>query len=37
MFTQTAMATPMIGLYLLSIALAWLFGKKRQPEIDSAE
>ena len=37
MFTQTAMATPMIGLYLLSIALAWVFGKKRQPEIESAE
>ena len=29
MITQTAMAGPMIGLYLLSIGLAWLFGKKR--------
>ena len=28
MFTQTAMAGPMIGLYLLSILLAWAFGKK---------
>ena len=28
MFTQTAMAAPMIGLYLLSILLAWIFGKK---------
>ena len=28
MFTQTAMAGPMIGLYLLSIPLAWAFGKK---------
>ena len=28
--TQTAMAAPMIGLYLISIALAWLFGKKRR-------
>ena len=30
MFTQTAMATPMIGLYLFSIVLAWMFGKKKQ-------
>ena len=29
--TQTAMAGPMILLYLLSICLAWLFGKKREP------
>ena len=29
--TQTAMAAPMILLYLLSILLAWLFGKKREP------
>jgi sec-independent protein translocase protein TatC len=29
MFTQTAMAGPMVGLYLLSILLAWLFGKKK--------
>jgi sec-independent protein translocase protein TatC len=37
MFTQTAMAAPMIGLYLLSIGLAWMFGKKRtpDPELDS--
>ena len=34
MFTQTAMATPMIGLYLLSIVLAWLFGKKRKTNAD---
>jgi sec-independent protein translocase protein TatC len=26
--TQTLMAAPMIGLYLISIAIAWLFGKK---------
>jgi sec-independent protein translocase protein TatC len=30
MFTQTAMATPMIGLYLFSILLAWIFGKKKK-------
>jgi sec-independent protein translocase protein TatC len=29
MVTQIAMAGPMILLYLLSIALAWMFGKKR--------
>jgi sec-independent protein translocase protein TatC len=29
MFTQVAMAGPMILLYLLSIGLAWAFGKKR--------
>jgi sec-independent protein translocase protein TatC len=32
MITQTAMAGPMILLYLLSIALAWIFGRKRQAE-----
>jgi sec-independent protein translocase protein TatC len=32
MITQTAMAGPMILLYLISIALAWLFGKKRVTE-----
>jgi sec-independent protein translocase protein TatC len=31
MITQTAMAGPMILLYLLSIGLAWAFGKKRTP------
>jgi len=31
MFTQTAMAGPMVLLYLLSILLAWLFGKKKEP------
>jgi sec-independent protein translocase protein TatC len=28
MVTQTALALPMIGLYLLGVAIAWLFGKK---------
>jgi Sec-independent protein secretion pathway component TatC len=32
MFTQTAMATPMIGLYLFSIILAWAFGKKTRKD-----
>jgi sec-independent protein translocase protein TatC len=31
-FVQTAMAGPMIGLYVLSIGLAWLFGKKKAVE-----
>jgi sec-independent protein translocase protein TatC len=30
--TQTVFAAPMILLYLISIAIAWLFGKKRQTE-----
>ncbi|HEY3381668.1 MAG TPA: twin-arginine translocase subunit TatC [Vicinamibacterales bacterium] len=30
MLTQTLFAAPMIGLYLLSILIAWLFGKKRK-------
>jgi sec-independent protein translocase protein TatC len=29
MVTQTALALPMIGLYLLGIGIAWAFGKKR--------
>jgi len=33
MVTQTMLALPMIGLYLLGIAVAWLFGKpRREPE-----
>ena len=28
--TQTALAAPMIGLYLLGVLVAWLFGKKRK-------
>jgi sec-independent protein translocase protein TatC len=36
MFTQTAMAAPMIALYILSIGLAWMFGKKRRAR-DSAD
>jgi len=34
MWNQSAMAIPMIGLYLLSIGLAWLFGKKRKTNAD---
>jgi sec-independent protein translocase protein TatC len=29
MLTQTLFAVPMIGLYLISIIIAWIFGKKR--------
>jgi len=29
MMTQTIFAAPMLGLYLLSIAIAWIFGPKR--------
>src|SRR6185503_362109 len=33
MVTQTMLALPMVGLYLLGIAVAWLFGKpRREPE-----
>jgi sec-independent protein translocase protein TatC len=32
--TQTALAAPMIGLYLLGVLVAWLFGKKRRKESD---
>jgi sec-independent protein translocase protein TatC len=33
MWNQSAMALPMIGLYMLSIALAWIFGKKKKKEL----
>jgi Sec-independent protein secretion pathway component TatC len=29
MVTQTALALPMIGLYMLGVLVAWLFGKPR--------
>jgi sec-independent protein translocase protein TatC len=32
MVTQSLMAGPMIGLYLFSIVVAWIFGKKRKPK-----
>jgi Sec-independent protein secretion pathway component TatC len=28
MVTQTFLAVPMIGLYLIGVLVAWLFGKK---------
>jgi hypothetical protein len=31
MLTQTLFAAPMIGLYLISIVIAFIFGKKRRP------
>jgi len=30
--TQTALAAPMIGLYLFGVLVAWLFGKKRKKD-----
>ena len=35
MMTQTIFAAPMIGLYLLSIAIAWVFGPKRLSSADA--
>jgi sec-independent protein translocase protein TatC len=32
MLTQSLFAMPMIGLYILSIAIAWIFGKRRPKE-----
>jgi sec-independent protein translocase protein TatC len=32
MLTQTLFALPMIGLYLISIAIAWIFGKPRRTQ-----
>jgi sec-independent protein translocase protein TatC len=32
MASQTIVAVPMIGLYISSIAIAWLFGKKKTPD-----
>jgi sec-independent protein translocase protein TatC len=32
MLTQTLFALPMIGLYIISIAIAWIFGKRRPKE-----
>ena len=33
MGSQFIVAVPMIGLYLLSALIAWIFGKKREPEV----
>ena len=35
--TQTMFAAPMLGLYVVSIAIAWIFGKKRKAEPDEAD
>jgi sec-independent protein translocase protein TatC len=32
MLTQTLFALPMLGLYIISIAIAWIFGKRRPKE-----
>jgi sec-independent protein translocase protein TatC len=34
-WNQTAFAVPMIGLYLISIVIAWIVGPKRWKEVDS--
>ena len=31
MLTQTLVAVPMVGLYLISIIIAWIFGRRREP------
>lgn len=33
MMSQLIMAVPMIGLYLISIVIAWIFGKKKAPAV----
>jgi Sec-independent protein secretion pathway component TatC len=30
MVTQTLLALPMLGLYLLGVAVAWIFGRPRR-------
>ncbi|MCG6922625.1 MAG: twin-arginine translocase subunit TatC [Acidobacteriota bacterium] len=35
--TQTALAGPMIGLYLLGVVIAWIFGRKRSGEEEDDE
>jgi len=37
MMTQLLMAAPMIGLYLVSIIIAWVFGKKKAPKAAEEE
>jgi sec-independent protein translocase protein TatC len=34
MMSQVIMAVPMLGLYIFSIGVAWMFGKKRKPIAD---
>jgi sec-independent protein translocase protein TatC len=33
--TQSLLALPMIGLYLLGVAVAWLFGRPRQAPVSA--
>ena len=37
MVTQTIFAAPMVGLYLLSILIAWVFGKARLVSTDESD
>jgi Sec-independent protein secretion pathway component TatC len=32
MMSQVVMAVPMLGLYIISIAIAFIFQKRRKPE-----
>ena len=32
--TQTVLAGPMVGLYLLGVLVAWVFGEAREPAAD---
>ena len=34
MASQMIVGVPMVGLYIISIAIAWIFGKKRKPPIE---
>ena len=37
MVTQSLVAAPMVGLYFISILIAWIFGKKRKPKAPEDE
>ncbi len=37
MLTQTLFAAPMIGLYIISIVIAWMFGRRRKPAPATAD
>jgi sec-independent protein translocase protein TatC len=37
MITQAIFAAPMVGLYLLSVVIAWIFGRKRSADEDDLE
>ena len=37
MVTQTLVAAPMVGLYIISIVIAWVFGKKRKKKTEDTD